>query len=158
MKKLITGEPISEKRQLRENDILKALQQTVKHWKGEDIYAISIFVNHDGDEVTDFTVSCNREEYQVGEEGWNYAFWDQEEESLMYLFDERKTDWKQLLELTTAAVRKLHKKGIFRELFGKDIAVIIHGYEYEEAELEATRKANPNEQAKEFFEVLNSLR
>ncbi len=159
VKTLITGKQEYESRKLlQEIDITIALQTTISIWNGKDVYAISVFINHDGDEVTDFAVSYNREEGQTGEKRWNYAFWEQDEKSLMYLLDEKETDWKRLLKLTASAVRKLHEKGIFKELFGKDIAVIIHGYEYEEAELEATRKANPNNQAKEFFEALNSLR
>ncbi len=155
VKALITGkEKPEKKKKLRESEVVKALQNTIKEWKGEDIYAISVFINHDVDEVTDFAVSCNHEEQQQGEERWNYAFWEQNEESLMGLLDEREIDWKKLLGITSSAVAKLRDKDFFRKNFDKDIAVIIHGYEYEEAELEATRKANPNGEADEFFKTM----
>lgn len=70
------------------------------------------------------------------------------------LLEERETSWKQLLDLTAFAVRKLQEERFFNKVFGKDIAVIIHGYDYEDVELEATRQANPNNQAKEFFSAL----
>jgi len=158
VKALITGKKEAErKKKLRESEVGKALQNVIRDWKGEDIYAISVFLNHDGDEVTDFAVSCNHEEQQQGEERWNYAFWEQDEESLMDLLDEREIDWKSLLDITSSAVAKMRDKDFFRKNFGKDIAVIIHGYEYEEAELEATRKANPNGEADEFFKTMEFL-
>ncbi|MGC2872885.1 hypothetical protein ACDL92_06340 [Ihubacter sp. mB4P-1] len=152
---LITGQEAPEnQRSLRETDVIKAMKQIVKGWKKENIYAISVFINHSEDEVTDFAISYNREEQQEGEERWNYAFWEQDEEELMYLLEERETSWKQLLDLTAFAVRKLQEERFFNKVFGKDIAVIIHGYDYEDVELEATRQANPNNQAKEFFSAL----
>ena len=152
---LITGQKTPENQSsLSEANIIKKLKQLVKEWKKKDIYAVSVFINHDGDEVTEFAISANTEEHQEGEERWNYAFWDQEEEDLMYLLDEKEVDWKTLLELTVSAVRKLQEERFFNKIFGKDIAVIIHGYEYEEVELEATRRANPNGQAEEFFNAL----
>lgn len=158
VKALITGKKEAEKKKkLRESEVGEALQTMIKDWKGEDIYAISVFINHESDEVTDFAVSCNHEEQQQGEERWNYTFWEQAEESLMNLLDDRETDYMNLLDITSSAVVKLRDKDFFRKNFGKDIAVIIHGYEYEETELEATRKANPNGEADEFFSYLNCL-
>ena len=158
IRSLITGKQKTVKKPLCKTDISKALKNAVTSWKNENIYAISVFINHSGDEVTDFAISFNTEEHQVGEERWNYAFWNQEEKDLMYLLEERETDWKKLLELTSSAVRKLQEDGFFKKVFGKDIAVIIHGYEYEDIELEATRNANPNGQAEEFFDALKNYR
>ena len=75
----------------------------------------------------------------------------------MYLLDEKEVDWKTLLELTASAVRKLQEERFFNKIFGKDIAVIIHGYEYEAAELKATRRANPNGEANAFFKEMKEL-
>ncbi len=154
---LITGKQKTVKKPLCKTDISKALKNAVTSWKNENIYAISVFINHSGHEVTDFAISFNIEEHQVGEERWNYAFWNQEEKDLMYLLEERETDWKKLLELISSAVRKLQEDGFFKKVFGKDIAVIIHGYEYEDIELEATRNANPNGQADAFFKEMKAL-
>ncbi len=148
---LITGKQKTAKKPLCKTNISNAVKNAAISWKDKDIYAISIFINHSGDEVTDFAISFNVEEHQTGEERWNYAFWNQEEIDLMYLLEKRKCDWKQLLELTSSAVEKLQNNDFFNKVFGKDIAVIIHGYEYESLELEATRRANPNGQAEEFF-------
>lgn len=158
VRELITGETqLVNKKALTEAELSRELKKAVKEWKGEDIYAISVFINHDGDEVTDFAVSYNPEENQEGEERWNYACWDQDEESLMYLLDEKDADWKKLLDLCAKSVCKLQQNQFFSKLFSQDIPVIIHGYEYAEEELEATRKANPAGQADEFFEAMKDL-
>lgn len=158
VRELITGEPQpTKKKTLTETDLLRELKKVVKEWKGEDIYAISILINHDGNEVTDFAVSCNQEENQKGEERWNYACWSQDEESLMHLLDEKEADWKKLLDLCAKSVCKLQQTQFFSKLFGQQIPVIIHGYEYAEEELEATRVANPAGQADEFFYEMKKL-
>lgn len=158
VRELITGEPEpARKKALTESAFSRELKKTVKEWKGEDIYAISIFINHDDDEVTDFAVCGNPEEGQKGEERWNYACWDLDEESLMYLLDEKEADWKTLLALCGKAVSKLQEKQFFSKLFGREVPVIIHGYEYALEELEATRQANPGGQADEFFREMKKL-
>lgn len=128
VRKLIAGEPeAARKKALTEFVLSRELKKAVKEWKGEDIYAISIFINHDDDEVTDFAICCSPEEGQKGEKRWNYACWDLDEESLMHLFDEKEADWKTLLALCGKVVFKLQEKQFFSKLFDREDPVIIHG-------------------------------
>ncbi len=161
VKSLITGEEIPElpsKSPLSRGELLKELRKIISSWKGENIYAISLFINHDDSTITDFEISFNHEEGQIGEERWNYAFWEQDGITLDYLLEHRNVKWKKLLDLCAVSIKQLQKENFLKETFGKDIAVIIHGYEYEDIELEATRNANPNGQAEEFFDALKNYR
>lgn len=160
VKSLITGEEIPElprQTPLSKEEILTELQKIISSWRGENIYAISLFIYHDGNTITDFEISCNHEEGQVGEERWNYAFWEQDEISLNYLLEHRTVKWKKLLDLCAASIKQLQNENFLKETFGRDIAVIIHGYEYEPEELKATKTANPNGQADAFFKEMKAL-
>lgn len=159
-RELITGKKMQEKKKtLRKTDMTKALKNIVKSWQEEEIgniYAISIFVNHEGSEITDFTVSYNIERNQIGEERWNYAFWEQDEEDLMYIFDDCAIGYIRLLEMLSQITAKLQSERYFEKIFGRSIAVIIHGYEYGEDEIKATKLANPNGEAEEFFCIMEN--
>lgn len=62
--------------------------------------------------------------------------------------------YTKLLDLCAEAVANLQNEGYFKAIFNRNIAVIIHGYEYTKKELEATKKANPNGEANAFFEEM----
>ena len=63
----------------------------------------------------------------------------------------------ELLQLASGVAKRLHKEGIIKEHFGKEIPVIVHGLEYAWYDLEATAKANPNGQADIFLKAMKEL-
>lgn len=160
VKSLITDEVIPElpgKSPLSKEELLKELRKIISSWQGENIYVISLFIDHDDNTITEFEISFNHEEGQIGEERWNYAFWEQDGITLDYLLEHRNVKWKKLLDLCAASIKQLQKENFLKETFGRDIAVIIHGYEYEPAEIKATKTANPNGQADAFFKEMKVL-
>jgi len=110
---------------------------------------------------------------------WNFAFWLQTP-NLRLLVPPDSADgtlWRQLLgqrdlvytdlesfdvDLFEAGVRALlqetaiqvaqamHKEGVLRGVFGKDLPVIIHDLEYDDSVADLTEKANPIGLAAEF--------
>lgn len=157
IKELITGETAIPRKKLLKKDLLLKIKEIVSDWKDKGIYAISIFIDHDGDEVTDFTIDYSLEENQEGEERWNYACWDQDEVSLMQLIGDKDIQWEELLILVSKLIRNLQEDHFFYNLFHQEIAVLIHGYEETEEELNATKLANPNGQADEFLHYIKGL-
>lgn len=63
----------------------------------------------------------------------------------------------ELLQIAAGVAEKMQKEGVIKEQFGKDIPIIIHGLEYAWYDIEATEKANPNDQAETFFRAMKKL-
>lgn len=60
-------------------------------------------------------------------------------------------------ELTMLAAQiagKLHEDSVIQDKFGEDLPIIIHDLEYTWYTLEATRTANPDHQADDFFQFI----
>lgn len=154
-RELITGRKVSYKDKLTDGVLTEKIKEITGRWTKEDLYAISIFIENDGNQVTDFALSYNPEQNQTGEERWNYAFWVQDEVNLLGFLDERPPiGYTKLLNLCAEAVATLQNEGYFRTTFHRNVPVIIHGYEYTKKELEATKKANPNGEANAFLEYM----
>ena len=110
---------------------------------------------------------------------WNYAFW-LHAPSLRCLAPPESSDWslwqqllaergisysesddfdiedfelsvKQLLnEAGVAVAEEMHRTGLVREIFGRDLPIIIHELEYDDATAERTASANPPDLAADF--------
>lgn len=59
----------------------------------------------------------------------------------------------ELLTVAAKVARRLQEQSIILEKYGKPIPIIVHGLEYSWYDIEATRKANPNDEAKDFIEA-----
>lgn len=70
------------------------------------------------------------------------------------LEDDEKDDRMQelFMDIVMDISNRLHKDGIIKEKFGKEIPVIIHELEYYELPMSWTRKGNPKELISEFEE------
>ena len=114
------------------------------------------------------------------EERWNYAFWSQDEtmiidpdspdEVIDALYDwyeenritnigyetedEEPIGHNELLNLASDVAARLQKEGYLKYKFGKQIPIIVHGLEYTKKDIEATKKANPNNEAKDFLKAV----
>lgn len=64
---------------------------------------------------------------------------------------------KALLEITAKVAFKLRQDGSIREMFGADIPILVHGYEYSSYDLAATKMANPNGEAEDFLRFWNDI-
>ncbi|MGN1348813.1 MAG: hypothetical protein ACI4VI_07700 [Acutalibacteraceae bacterium] len=60
----------------------------------------------------------------------------------------------ELLQFASSVAEKLQRDGTIKEHFGKEIPIIIHDLEYSWYDFEATKNANPNNQADAFFEAM----
>lgn len=63
----------------------------------------------------------------------------------------------ELIQLASDVARKLQEDGVIREHFGKELPIIIHGFEYAWYDIEATQKANPNGEAETFLKAMEEL-
>ena len=63
----------------------------------------------------------------------------------------------ELLQIATGVAERLQKEGVIKEHFGKELPIIIHGLEYAWYDLEATQKANPDDQADTFLKAMKEL-
>lgn len=52
---------------------------------------------------------------------------------------------------------RLQSEGVVKNKFGKSIPIIVHGLEYAWYDIEATKHANPNGEAENFFIALRQL-
>ncbi len=161
---IITGKKKEPKKKFNlKSAVSKSVRAEIKEWDEHDIYAVSLFVNSDGEEVVDFAVSYNAESDCPGagsadEARWNYADWRQDESDLMWILDEsgRQIKYQELLNIASKVAAKIQEEHILQKKFKRPIPIIIHGYEYGEDELEATRKANPNGEAADFFRWISA--
>lgn len=64
--------------------------------------------------------------------------------------------YELLLEITAVA-RELQVSGFIKDVFGKPVPIIIHDLEYPWYVLEATRQANPNGEANDFFAAMRAI-
>lgn len=115
------------------------------------------------------------------EERWNYAFWRQDATAVIEPRDDSPEmellfDWyreqgitnigcedgdsmdgpvgfPELVELAAKVARRFQDEGFLKEKFGYPIPIIIHDLEYVDCVWKATAYANPNGEAKDFFEV-----
>lgn len=74
VRELITGQKVSYKGKLTDRVLMEKIKEITECWKREDLYAISLFIQNDGNQVTDFALSYNPEKNQKGEERWNYPW------------------------------------------------------------------------------------
>lgn len=63
----------------------------------------------------------------------------------------------ELLQIISEVASKLQSEGYVEQHFGKDIPIIIHGLEYAWYDIEATKKANPHEEADTFIKAMKEL-
>lgn len=63
----------------------------------------------------------------------------------------------ELLTIASNVAHRLQSEGVILNLFKKAIPIIVHGLEYALYDIEATKRANPNNEAKVFFEALEKL-
>ena len=110
---------------------------------------------------------------------WNYAFW-LHAPNLRCLVPRESSDgrlWQQLLvergisysesddfdienfessvkkllnELGVAVAEEMHRTGLVREIFGRDLPIIIHELEYNDETAERTASANPQDLTADF--------
>lgn len=114
------------------------------------------------------------------EERWNYAFWSQDETMIIdpeepdsvinALYDwyeengiknigketknEEPIGHNELLSLASNVANRLQTEGYLTEKFGKPLPIIVHGLEYTKSDIKATKKANPNNEAKDFLKAV----
>lgn len=164
IKAIITGRTVSApaKKGFRLKPALtKAIKGAVDAWEDDDIYAVSFFVGHDGDEVTELMVSCNTERdcdgaELISEKRWNHAFWSQDEEDLTEILEQcpNRPSWETVLELLSEIAAKFQKEHYLKKKLGRTMPILIHGYEYEPEELAATERGNPGGEAADFFQAI----
>lgn len=147
-------------------------------WNEEGVYAISFYVDtNDSNEFQgicdfpEFSICYNTEkdcEYapQLSEERWNYAFWKQDVEEIIYPEEGnegaeflakwlRKNEgsengYEELFRAVSHVARRLQESGMISERFGK-IPIIVHELEYPDYVETATRYANPGGEAEAFL-------
>ncbi len=126
------------------------------------------------------TEECCEGAGKYDEERWNYAFWSQDEtmiidpdnpdEVIDALYDwyeengitktgyetdgEEPTGHNELLNIASEIAERLQKEDCLIKKFGKTIPIIVHGLEYTKNDIEATIKANPNNEAKDFLKAV----
>lgn len=117
---------------------------------------------------------------------WNFAFWLQNEELVIggneydpvsnwvkqlpsYFTDEQeKEDFDKTFEageeiqlafidIMISHSQRLHREGIIKTKFGKDIPIIIHELEYYDVPLNWTKQGNPAGLTKEFDDWVESM-
>lgn len=57
----------------------------------------------------------------------------------------------ELVNIAAEVAKRLQSEGFIKNKFGKSIPIIVHGLEYLWYDIEATEKANPNNEAKDFL-------
>ena len=57
---------------------------------------------------------------------------------------------KLLNELGVAVAEEMHRGGLLREIFGRDLPIIIHELEYDDETAERTASANPQDLTADF--------
>lgn len=60
----------------------------------------------------------------------------------------------ELLMLAAEVARSLQSEGYIKRLFKKDVPIIVHGLEYAWYDIEATKLANPNNEAADFLKYV----
>lgn len=60
----------------------------------------------------------------------------------------------ELVNFAADIANKLQSEGFIKAKFGKPVPIIVHGLEYEWYDIEATKKANPNNEAKDFLKAV----
>lgn len=160
------------------NEIWLAFIQEIIHWKDNDIYAISFFLDYEDDNQSDMRLHFGyNTERQVKKElcndltpetvRWNYHMWLQNE---TFCFGEDgNTDglinvWlKQqkirpdeaitfFIKEIINAIQEIHKCGAIKERFGKDIPIIVHTFNYYENIAYINQKANRELLPQEFVD------
>lgn len=63
----------------------------------------------------------------------------------------------ELLGLAAEAGRRIQEEGLLKKKYGKPIPIIVHGLEYVWYDIEATKKANPNNEAKDFLKAIHMM-
>jgi hypothetical protein len=152
-----------------------------------DIYVVSLFVYDENDDPAKptVTVGYNTEQavadttpqaWDEGEARWNYAFWLQNELSVLAdsgldpVGASLRDDWTfrvdgddagnipdesppitwRFVELLIDIVRELHADGTISRVFGQSIPVLIHELEYYDLIAAQNRQANPDGLADAF--------
>ncbi len=145
------------------------------------VYANASYEYRGMEGVSLFAVSCNTESECPGagrydEERWNYAFWAQDEQFVIdpdhpdELLDElltrccvanepSKAEWSEvfhakLQKLAAKIGRRLQQEGVLKKRFGHPVSIIVHGLEYTEEDLEATKLANPHGEAEDCLRAM----
>ena len=183
--------------------IYNRIKEIVSDWDDNGIYAISFFVYSNEDfqysgfeNVSSLAVSYNTEDFCDGagkydEERWNYAFWSQDETSVIDPLEPNRItdalfDWYnengitdigyeseedeydengeyvgkgpvghyELVNIAAEVANRLQSEGFIKNKFGNSIPIIVHGLEYVWYDIEATKKANPNNEAKDFLQAV----
>ena len=81
----------------------------------------------------------------LAERGISYS------ESEEFDIESFETSVKHLLnELAVAVAKEMHRTGLIREIFGRDLPIIIHGLEYDEGTAQRTASANPKGLSADF--------
>lgn len=57
----------------------------------------------------------------------------------------------ELISIAAEVAKRLQSEGFIKNKFGKRIPIIVHGLEYVWYDIEATKKANPNNEANDFL-------
>lgn len=161
-----------------------------------DIYAISFWLDRLDDDprrircIVGYNTISNYEKEENGvsdpcEAKWNFAFWLQNEETVLggdapefqdwirsldsyYTDQELEADIYKCLdrmdaiseafvEVIVPVAKRLHTEGVIRQKFGRDIPTIVHELEYYDEPLNWTRRANPDGLAAEFEQWVLSL-
>ena len=81
---------------------------------------------------------------------------DMYDENMMYI-GKGPVGLYELLGVAADIASRLQTEGIIKEHFGKPIPIIVHGLEYAWFDIEATQKANPNDEAETFLKAMKSL-
>lgn len=63
----------------------------------------------------------------------------------------------ELLILAAKAGRRIQEEGLLEKKYGKPIPIIVHGLEYAWYDIEATRMANPHNEAKDFLKAVDIM-
>ena len=156
--------------------IYEKVKQVISTWSDDTIYAVSFFVEYNEaysyrgfNNVSSFCVSYNTEEYCDGagkydEDRWNYAFWSQDETPIIDVSCPNDENYNyigkgpvghtELLTIAAEVGRRLQEEEFFKKRFKKVIPIIVHGLEYAWYDIEATKMANPNNEAADFLKAM----
>lgn len=63
----------------------------------------------------------------------------------------------ELLSLAAKVGRRIQEEGLLEKKYGKPIPIIVHGLEYAWYDIEATRRANPHNEAKDFLKAVDIM-
>ena len=169
------------------------IEQKISEWQEDDIYAISLYVFCEEDDPRrPVAVLGYNTERQVQksitkasdeqEARWNYAFWLQNEEMCLGLGDtaENIREWiteqdlwdseddiiEKFVNLLVAVVQDIHASGLLKDIFGREIPILIHELEYYEKIARQNMEANGETLDRDFVsfcmhdlpEVQNEMR